>query len=74
MLVLCGFELWMNELDRVFQGDHMNRLRLIDLVEQRGQRRRLATSSGAGHQDQSGLFLCDFVKNRRQTELRNRRH
>ena len=73
-LIECGFAFWMNELDRVFQGDHMNRLRLIDLIEQRGQRRRLATSSGAGHQDQPGLFLCDFVKDWRQAELRNRRH
>jgi hypothetical protein len=58
----------MNEFDRIFQGNDMHGLVLIDLVEQCRQRCRLAASGCAGDQDQPGLFLCDFGKDIGQSQ------
>ena len=58
----------MHELNRVFQGDDVDRLRLVDLIEQRGQRRRLAAAGRAGDEDQPGFFLRDFLENRREAQ------
>ena len=65
-----------DELDRVLQGHDVDRLFLVNLVQDRGQCRRLATASGAGHKHESGFFSGDFLKNRWQSksaECRNNR-
>src|SRR5229473_601295 len=61
-LVESRFALWMHILDRVFQRDDVNRLRFVDLVENGGQRSRLAAAGRTGNQDKAGLFLGDLVK------------
>ena len=45
---------------------------VVDLVEQRGQRRRLAAAGRAGDQDQAGFFLRDLFKNRGQSQALDR--
>ena len=52
----------MNELDRIFESDDVDRLGLVDLVQNRGQRRRLAAAGRAGHENQAGFFLRDLVE------------
>ena len=58
----------MNELDRILQGHDMDRLFLVNLVQDRGQCRRLAAAGGAGDEDESRFFPGDFLKNRRQSK------
>ena len=62
----------MHEFDRVFQRDDVDRLRLVDLVEHRRERGRLAAAGRAGHENQARLFLRDLVKDRRQAECLER--
>ena len=68
-LVEGGSFLGVYELDRVFQSDDVNRLRLIELIEESGEGRGFAASCGAGYQDQTCLFFRDRVKYRRKVEL-----
>jgi hypothetical protein len=46
-----------NELDRVLDRDHVPLQLLVDLVEHRGERGRLARAGGAGHEDESSWFV-----------------
>ena len=62
-----------NELDRILQGNDMNRLFLVNLIQDRGQGRRLATAGRAGDKHESGFFPGDFLKNRRQPKGMERR-
>src|SRR5262245_12432420 len=71
-LIEGGLTNRMDELDRVLQGHDMDRLFLVDLVQDRGQRRRLATAGGTGHEDESRVFSCDLLKNRRQSKRTQR--
>ena len=56
----------MHEFDRIFQRDDMHRLRFVDLIEQRGERRRLAAAGRAGDEDKPGFFLRDLFKDGRE--------
>ena len=47
-LVKRGTECWMDEFDRILEGDNVNRLFGVDLIEYRSQRRCFAAASGAG--------------------------
>ena len=44
-----------DELDRVLDGEDVPARVLIAVVDQRGERGRLARAGGAGHQDQAAL-------------------
>ena len=46
----------------------------VDLVEHRGQRRRLAAAGRAGDQDQAGFFLRDFLEDCGQAQALERRN
>src|SRR5204863_880858 len=72
-LIEGGFALWVNVLDRVFEGDDVDRLGRINLVENRRQSSGLAAAGRACDQNKSGFFLRDLVKNFRQSQLLNRR-
>ena len=56
---------WVHKFDWIFQRHDVDRLRLVDLVEQRRERSRLAASSSAGHENQARFFPRDFLKNSR---------
>ena len=58
----------MKKFDRVFQGQDVNFLRLIQLVQHRGKRRCLSAAGGARHEDDPVLLLDHLVENRRQPE------
>ncbi len=55
-LVEGGLLVLVHEFDRVLQRDHVDRLRLVDLVEDRGERGRLAAAGGAGDEDEAVLL------------------
>ena len=73
-LVESRFQLGMNELDRIFQGDDVDGLGLVDLVENGRESGGLATAGGACDQNKAGLLLGYFLENRRQVERLNGRH
>ena len=52
----------MNEFDRILQGNDVNRLFLVDLIQDRGQGRGLATAGRAGDEHEAGFFPRDFAK------------
>ena len=56
----------MHEFNRIFQRDDVNGLGLVDLIENGRESGGLAAAGGAGHQNQAGLFLGDFLENGRQ--------
>ena len=59
----------MQKLDRVLQGQNMNFLRHVELVQHRGERRRFSAAGGARHENDAVLFLDHFPEDRRQPEL-----
>src|SRR5262249_23983483 len=59
-LVDGGFALAVSILDWVFQGNDVCGLCFINLVYEGGQGGGLATSGGAGHQDETSL-LCSHL-------------
>src|SRR5579883_1950666 len=60
-LIECGFVVRVNKLDRVFQGDDMDGLGMIDFVKNRGKGGGFAGTGGAGDQHQAGLFTWDLT-------------
>ena len=54
-----------HEFDRVLERHHVHRLRLVDLVEHRGERRRLAAAGRAGDEDQPVFLPAHLSKDRR---------
>ena len=62
----------MQELDRVLDRDDVVGARPVDLVDQRGQRRRLTGAGGAGEQDEAARLGRELVHARRQAELLER--
>src|SRR5438045_5877718 len=72
-LVECRALRGMDEFDRVFEGDDVDGLFLVDLVEQRGQGRLLSAAGRAGHQDEPRFFLGDLFENRGQLQDLRRR-
>jgi hypothetical protein len=47
----------MGELDRVLEGDDMDRFLLVDLIEERRERRRFSAPRCTGHEDDPVLLL-----------------
>ena len=58
----------------VVERDDVNLVRLVDLIQQRRQRGRLAAARAAGHEDKSVFFLDDLVEHRRELKLFHRRY
>ena len=64
-----GFPFVEEVLDRVLDGDDMDRSRLDDRLHDRGERRRLAGSCGPGDQDETGRKTAEGLQNLGQAEL-----
>ena len=62
------------KLDRVFEGEDVNLLGFVQLIQQRGERSRLAAASRAGDEDDAVFLLHHLPKNRRQAERIERRN
>ena len=62
------------ELHRVFDGDDVLGAGLVDEVDHRGERRRLARAGRAGHQHDAALERGDLGQGRRQAEILQGRH
>ena len=60
-------------LDRIFDGDDVVRVVVVDLVDDRRERRRLARAGRAGDQHDAVLQLADVRKLRRQLQRLQRR-
>ena len=58
-----------HELDRVFECHDVHRLRFVQFIQQRSQRRGFSASGRARNQHESGLFFRDRMKNGRKVEL-----
>ncbi|MCY1454407.1 hypothetical protein D9M71_714710 [compost metagenome] len=58
-----------DNFDRVFQGNDVQRPLVVELVEQRRQRAGLATAGRPTHQDQAFTALRKNLKHIRQVEL-----
>src|SRR5262249_38582750 len=67
-LVKGGFVVRVDVLDGVFGGDDMDRLGMVDFVEDGGERGGLAGTGGAGDEDEAGFFLGDLANNLRELE------
>ena len=73
-LIEGRFEFWMNVFDRVLERDDMHGLRLVNLIEDRGQSGCLSAPGSAGDQDQPSFFSGNFVENAGKPEELDRRH
>ena len=60
------------ELDRVLDGEDVIVAGLVDLVDQRGERGRLAGAGRAGHEHDPARLLGELADDRRQAELLDR--
>ena len=70
-----GFLVEVQKLDRVFDGEDVVGLLLIDFVQDSGQRRGFSGPGRARHQDDAIAQFRDFAQLRRQVErleIRNR--
>ena len=65
---------FVEKFDRIFQRHDVDLLALVQLVQHRGQRRRLAGAGSAGHQNDAVLLSHDFAKDRRQLQFFERRN
>ena len=61
-----------HELDRVLDGEDVLVARLVDLVDHRGERRRLARAGRAGDEHQAARLAGELADDRRQAELLDR--
>src|SRR5262245_26589877 len=68
-LVKSGSLLLVNEFNRVFECDDMDRLAFIQLIQKGGKRCGFAASGCSCNKNESRLFLGYGVENRRQIEL-----
>ena len=59
----------MEELDRILDREDVLVPRLVDVVEQRGERRRLARAGRAGDEHEAARVVGEFVELRRHVEL-----
>ena len=64
----------MQKLNRIFQRHHVDFLLLVQFVEHRRQRRRLAAAGRSRHKNNPGLLLDDLLENRRQPQSVARRN
>ena len=58
----------MHVLDRIFEGNDVHRLRLVNLIENGRQRGRFAAARRAGYENEPCFFLGDFMKDFRQPQ------
>ena len=58
----------------IFQGNDMNGLFPVDLIEHGSQRRRFTASRGSGHIHYPILFLSDLFEHLRQSKFVDGRH
>ncbi len=56
----------MEKLDRIFQGQNVNLLRQVQLIQHRGERRRFSAAGGARHENDPVLLLDHFLEDRRE--------
>lgn len=68
-LIERGLFLRVNEFHGVFEGDDVDGLGFVDLVEEGGQGRGFAGSGGPGHEDEAGLLLRHVVEGVRELEV-----
>ena len=61
------------DLDRVLDRDDVTRLVLVDVVDHRGERRRLARAGRTGDEHEPALLLGEPAADRRQAQLLHRR-
>ena len=61
-----------DELDRVLDRDDVRRRGLVDVVDHRRERRRLARAGRAGDQDDPALLVGQLADHRRQRQLLDR--
>ncbi len=61
-------------LDRIFDGDDVPRFAMVDLVDQRRERRRLPRAGGAADEHQAARQACERFDVRRQVERGEPRH
>ena len=73
-LIDQAFLVAMQIFDGIFQCDDVAGLLLIDLIDHRGHRRRLAAAGRAGHQYQPPRFAGQCGDHLRQFQLAERRH
>ena len=59
-------------LDRILDCHDVAGLRLVDLVDHGGERRRLSGAGGAGEEDQTALLVGDLAHHRGQAEVVDR--
>ena len=62
------------ELDRILDREDVIGARLVDQVDDRGERRRLARAGRSGHEHDAVLERGDVGERRRQIQLRERRN
>ncbi len=73
-LVDDGEVVAMQDLDRVLDRDDVGAARAVDVIENRGERRRLTRASRPGDEHEAALLLGQPLDRTRQTELRKARH
>jgi hypothetical protein len=75
-LALCdlGAERLVDELDRVLDREDVARARLVDVVNHRGERRRLPVRGGARHDDEPPTAIREAPQDLRAPELGERRY
>ena len=59
----------MQKLDRIFQSQDVNLLRLVELIDHRAQRGGLAGAGSSSHENDSVLFLNDLFEDGRQAQF-----
>src|SRR5687768_17397285 len=59
----------MDVLDRILDGEDVLLPLVVDLVDHRGERRRLAAAGRAGDEHEPTRTFGEFRENRRQVEL-----
>ncbi len=63
-----------NEFDRVFNGQDMTVMILVDVVDHPGKRRGLAGTGRAGHQHHAAGLIGNFLKNLRCVQIFQRQN
>ena len=58
----------MNELNRIFQRDDVDRLRLVNFIEHRRQSGGFTAAGRTGDEHESRFFLRDFPENAREVK------
>ena len=62
-LVECRLKTWMNELNRIFQRDDVDRLRLVNFIEHRRQSGGFTAAGRTGDEHEPGFLLRDLPEN-----------